>query len=208
MSGAENGRRAAVAERRSKAIKLKNQGLTWYQVAKAMDYLDQQGEPSPALACGDVGRALRQQLQELRQDLEEMVLLADMRDDDLRRKLNIILSTKHPLVQGGKIVKDDEGEVVYDLTPVFAAIDRLMKLEQAYAQRHGLNAPEKLQVALERRTDVEGAVVAEAILAGFDAANLAPQERMLALEAAQSHLRNRDTVVEGEVITEQEDPPQ
>jgi DNA-binding transcriptional MerR regulator len=202
MSGTESGKRAAVAERRNRAIKLKNTGLSWWQVAEAMDYRNAAGEPDPAKACVDVSRALKQQISEMRQNLEELVLLADHREDDLRRKLNMILSTRHPLVQGGKLVKDDDGEQVYDLAPHFAAIDRLIKLEEKYAQRHGLNAPEKLQVALERRTDVEAAVVAEAILAGFDAANLAPQERMLALEAAQSHLHNRDTVIEGEVITD------
>lgn len=204
-NGTPKGQRAAVAERRNRAIKLKNSGLSWYQVAETMQYLDSEGNPSPAAACVDVGRALKQQIGEMRQNLEELVLLADHRDDDIRRRLNLILSQKHPLVQGGKVVKDDAGETVYDLSPHFAAIDRLIKLEEKYAARHGLNAPEKLQVALERRTDVEAAVVAEAILAGFDAANLEPSERMLALEAAQSHLHKRDTVIDGEVITDTED---
>lgn len=198
MDAHGNAKRIVVAERRNKAIKLKNTGLTWYQVAEAVGYLDSSGNPSPAAACMDVSRALKQQVQDLRQNLEEMVLMADTRDDDIRRRLNLILSQKHPLVQGGRIVKDEDGETVYDLSPIFAAIDRLMKLEQAFAARHGLNAPEKLQVALDRRVDLESAVVAEAILAGFDAAGLEPQARMLALEAAQSHLH----AIDGEVVSE------
>lgn len=198
-SGTPNSRRAEVAERRNRAIKLKNSGMTWYQVAEAMEYRDAEGNPDPAKAAMDAHRALKQHLAEMHQSLEEMVLLADHRDDDLRRRLNVILSTRHPLVQGGKVVIDEDGEPVYDLAPHFHAIDRLLKLEQAYANRHGLNAPEKLQVALERRIDVESAVVAEAILAGFDAANLEPQARMLALEAAQNHLHT----IDGEVVSEE-----
>lgn len=199
----ENSNRTLVAQRRAKAIKLRNQGLTWEQVAEAVPYLDSGGKPSRAAACEDVKRALMTARNELNQNLEELVQLADMRDDDLRRRLYTIMSRKHPLIQNGKIVKihneeTGEEETVNDLGPVFAAIDRLLKVEDRYTMRHGLNAPEKLNVALERRQDLESAVVAEAILAGFDAAGLEPQSRMLALEAAQSHLRT----IDGEVVEE------
>lgn len=180
---------------------MKNSGLSWYQVAERVPYLDTEGNPSPAFACVDVSRALKRARREIVSGLEEMVQMADLRDDDLRLRLRTILQTKHYLVQGGKIVKDDNGEPIRDYGPVLAAIDRLHRLEERYAVRHGLNAPEKLNIALERRTDVEATVVTEAILAGFDAAELPADVRMRALEAAQSRL----TTIEGEVVSESTD---
>lgn len=45
-----------------------------------------------------------------------------------------------------------------------------------------------VMVALERRLDLEGSLVADAVMAALDAVNLAPEMRMAALGAAQARL--------------------
>lgn len=192
-----------VAERRSKAIRLRNTGHSWYDVAKILSreygyYLDAHGEPSSAAAAMDVARALKIQRTELNQSLEEMIQLADARYDDMRRVVLQIMARPHYVIQNGGLVEGLDGEPLRDDGPVLAAIDRWLKIEERWAKMHGVDATKELRIALERRTDLEAGAVTEAILAGFDVIEQSAEDRMRALEAAQSRLN----AIDGEVISE------
>lgn len=197
--------RAMVAQRRAKAIELKNRGLSWQQVAEQMapDYNDTDGQPSAAFACVDVSRALKQANKELAMGLEEYREAARMRLDGLRRQVFAVLARPHYVMYQGQFVIDEDGNKVRDDGPVLAAVDRLMKIEERQARIDGTDASEKLTVALDRRVDEETTVVVESILAAFNALpELGPDMRQRALEAAGSHLRT----LEGDVVSETEEP--
>lgn len=197
--------RAMVAQRRAKAIELKNRGLSWQQVAEQMapEYNDTDGHPSAAFACVDVTRALKQANKELAMGLEEYREAARMRLDGLRRQVFAVLARPHYVMYQGQFVIDEDGNKVRDDGPVLAAVDRLMKIEERQAKIDGTDASEKLTIALDRRVDEETTVVVESILAAFNALpELGPDMRQRALEAAGAHLRT----LEGEVVGETEEP--
>lgn len=190
--------RAAVTQRRAKAIELKNRGLTWQQVAEQVPYLDTEGNPSAAFAHVDVTRALKQANKEMSLGLEEYRNLARLRLDVLRRQVFAVLARPHYLYHAGKPVLDENGDPVRDDAPILAAVDRLLKIEERQAKIDGTDASEKLTIAMDRRTEEETAVVVEAILAGANAVDLEPAQRQRMLEAAGSHLRTLDgDVAEG-----------
>jgi hypothetical protein len=199
--------RAMVAQRRARAIELKNRGMSWQQVAEAMaanypEYRDSEGNPSAAVACVDVSRALKQANKELSMGLEEYREAARMRLDGLRRQVFAVLARPHYVLHAGQVVKDDDGNPMRDDGPILAAVDRLLRIEERQAKIDGTDASEKLTIALDRRVDEETTVVVESILAGANAVDLEPAQRQRMLEAAGAHLRT----LEGEVVSETEDP--
>jgi hypothetical protein len=199
--------RAMVAQRRARAIELKNRGMSWQQVAEAMaanypEYRDSEGNPSAAVACVDVSRALKQANKELSMGLEEYREAARMRLDGLRRQVFAVLARPHYVLHAGQVVKDDDGNPMRDDGPILAAVDRLLRIEERQAKIDGTDASEKLTIALDRRVDEETAVVVESILAGANAVDLEPAQRQRMLEAAGAHLRT----LEGEVVGETEEP--
>ena len=196
--------RAMVAQRRAKAIELKNRGLSWQQVAEQMqpDYNDSDGSPSAAFACVDVTRALKQANKELSMGLEEYREAARMRLDGLRRQVFAVLARPHYVLHQGQIVNGPDGQPLKDDGAVLAAVDRLMRIEERQAKIDGTDASEKLTIALDLRVDEETTVVVESILAAFNALpELGPDMRQRALEAAGAHLRT----LEGEVVGETDD---
>lgn len=70
--GMSTAKRAAIAERRGKAVQLRLRGATWDDIAERLDY------SSRSAACKDVSRALEQHLGEVDRGVAEMrrVLLA------------------------------------------------------------------------------------------------------------------------------------
>lgn len=195
--------RAMVAQRRARAIELKNRGLSWQQVAEqlAPDYNDTDGSPSAAFACVDVTRALKQANKELSMGLEEYREAARMRLDGLRRQVFAVLARPHYVLHQGQFVIDENGDKVRDDGPILAAVDRLLRIEERQAKIDGTDASERLTIALDRRVDEETTVVVESILAGANAVDLEPAQRQRMLEAAGAHLRT----LEGEVISETEE---
>lgn len=198
--------RAHVARRRSRAIELKNRGLTWQQVADQMvgeypEYADAEGHASEAYACVDVSRALKQANKELALGLEEYREAARLRLDGLRRQVFAVLARPHYVLHAGQIVHGPDGEPLKDDGVILACVDRLMRIEERSAKIDGTDATEKLTIALDRRVDEETTVVVESILAGANAIELEPAQRQRMLEAAGAHLRT----LEGEVVSESED---
>lgn len=199
--------RAHVAQRRARAVELKNRGLSWQQVAEQLagtypEYLDADGVASAAFACVDVSRALKQANKELSMGLEEYREAARMRLDGMRRQVFAVLARPHYVLHSGQIVNGPDGQPLKDDGVVLACIDRLHRIEERQAKIDGTDASEKLTIALDRRVDEETTVVVESILAGANAVDLEPAQRQLMLEAAGAHLRT----LEGVVVSETEDP--
>jgi len=168
-------------------------GLDWEEVARAVGYTN------GTHASTDVNRYLKKLRTETDKELEGMVQQSDLRYDAMRRKAYSIMTADHPLVQGGKIITDDDGVPLKDCGPPLAALATLMRIEKQWSELHGTEASKKLEIALETRGDVESNLVAEAVLAAAEALSLEPAQRMLALEAAAARL----DVVDAEVISDE-----
>lgn len=187
---------AKVEARRWKAVTLANRGLTHRMVAEQM--ADEYRENNPDLSLVqierhvsvDITRALKAYRQRADQGIEEKLTAAVLRLNEIRRRLYAVIVADHFVLQGGQIVKDDEGRPLKDNSPVLAALGQLRALEEQQARLEGTNAREKIDIALERRVTDEATDVVEAILAGFSAVpELEPAVRQRVLEAAGAHLR-------------------
>lgn len=178
-------------EKIKKAAHLKHVvGLTWDECAKAT------GFNTPGACQLAVTRHMAKVARETEKTLEPMIAALDMRYDAMRKRVHAILAADHPLVQNGVIVRDSNGVPLKDAGPTLAALNAWLNIEKAWSATHGTDASKKLEIALERRGDLESNLVAEAVLAAVEALGLEPQQRMLALETAARRLE----VVDGEVI--------
>jgi hypothetical protein len=183
--------RLRIEQRRAKAIHLKTVvGLTWEQVAEQCGYNDK------AHAFNDISRALKQQARANKKSLEELVEQQDIRLDAMRQRTYAIMVAPAYVIQGGKFVLDSDGNKVRDNGPALAALSTLLRIEERWSNLHGTDASKKLEIALERRTDVESNLVTEAILAAAEALTLPPADRMRMLEAAAARLE----VVDAEIV--------
>jgi DNA-binding transcriptional MerR regulator len=72
------------------------------------------------------------------------------------------------------------------------AIDRLTKLSESRRKLWALDMPQPIDVALSRRLDVEGDVVADAVAAALEVLGLDEERRMLALRAAVARLSGEE----------------
>lgn len=177
---------------------MKRSGMTYEQIAQAIP--EYNGRRTNAYR--DIKKAMGDARELLAESVEQLIQMEDERDDDMRRRLYAIIARPHYVVQAGAIVMGQDGRPLLDDMPILAAIDRLGALSKRFSSRHGLDAPERIEIAFEERADLEVRRVVEAILAGFAAADLPADKRMLALEAAQASLG----VIDGEVVSDTEDP--
>jgi hypothetical protein len=171
-------------------------GLTWDETAKATDYA------SPQACQTAVSRHMKRVARETEKELEPMIAQLDMRYDAMRKRVHGVLAADHPLVQNGVIIKDDQGRPLKDAGPVLAAISTWLRIEKQWSETHGTDASKKLEIALEKRTDLEANLISEAVMAGIEALGLEPAQRMLALEAAAARLE----IVDGEVVEDVDEP--
>jgi hypothetical protein len=165
-------------------------GLTWDETAKAV------GFNSPQACQITVSRHMKKVARETEKELEPMIAAIDMRYDAMRKRIHGVLAADHPVVQNGVIIRDDQGRPLKDAGPVLAAISTWLRIEKQWSETHGTDASKKLEIALERRSDLESNLIAEAVMAGIEALGVDPAQRMLALEAAAARL----DVVDAEVI--------
>jgi hypothetical protein len=178
-------------QRRAKAIHLRCVvGLTWEQIAEQCGYANR------SHAHNDITSALKRQARENKISLEEYVEQQDVRLNAMRQRAYAIMVAPAYLVQGGRVVLDDDGNKIRDNGPALAALSTLLRIEERWSNLHGTDASKKLEIALERRTDLESNLVTEAILAAAEALTLPPADRMRMLEAAAARLE----VVDAEVI--------
>ncbi len=84
-------------------------------------------------------------------EVDDLRRLAQERLDDQRRSINAVRSRTHFVVQGGKVVKDDDGTPLVDDGPVLAANAALLKLEEREARMYGYD---RLDAALAQRLEL------------------------------------------------------
>lgn len=144
-----------ITARREEAIRLRNRGATWREVADALGY------DSPQSAITDMRRALDQRREQLGLSLDQY-REKQLASIDMQRKAVIgVLEAFHYTVNNGMIVTGPDGNPLLDDAPILRAVDRLKALDEREARLLGLDAP----------TSMAGTVVTY-IIEGVDPADL------------------------------------
>lgn len=180
--------REARAVRDAEIYRLKVAGLTERAIAERYSL-------APATVHEIIDRGRRDLLTPGAEALRQME--AD-RLDDARRAASAVRSRVHYVVQGGQVVTGPDGQPLRDDAPVLKANEQLVRISESWRKLFGLDAPEQLNIALERRVDEESADVAEVLLKVIpevlEAAGLTLGNQGLltqhALELAGWHLRS------------------
>jgi hypothetical protein len=128
------------AQRDTEAIRMLSQGCTYQEVSDALGYG----------GSGNACRAVKRALAELpAREVAELRQIAGERLDRLTREAFAVLDHDHLTIsQGGKVVRDDDGNLVHDDGPKLAAIDRLLRIEERRARLYGMDAPTKFSATL------------------------------------------------------------
>lgn len=134
-------RRINTAERDAQAARLRAQHLTYDQIATELGYADR------GHAYQAVQRALLAAVKEPAEELRQLEL---ERLDTLARTCEGILARHHVMVSHGRIIKDDDGQVLLDDGPVMQAVDRLLKIQERRAKLLGLDTPVKADVTVHQ----------------------------------------------------------
>lgn len=144
------------AELDAKVLQLKNEGLTFREIADRLGY----SAPSYMYRCYQRGirRVVDPHVAEYRSNQ-----LAEIEAE--RALLEEIIHAYHPVVSQGHIVSvitgmDDAGKPVYgdaleDAGPILAAMDRRAKLRAQEMDLLGLKAPVKVDATIYEVTEVE-----------------------------------------------------
>jgi len=125
------GTRETAAERRVKALELRKQGQSYRAIAAQLGINER-------TAHTDVQRALRALAALEQASAAEYRTMELERLDTLTVEAARVLSATHPLVSGGKVLRD-----VTDDGPKLAAIDRLLRISESRRKLLGLDAPAK-----------------------------------------------------------------
>jgi hypothetical protein len=129
-------------DRDVQAAVLHSQGLSYQEIA------DQLGYPDKGNAYRGVERALAERTQgdTLRAAREKRLLELD----ELRAALWPAILNPPPLVsRTGKIVHDDDGQVVPDVQAQVAAVSALIRASERTARLQGLDAPRRVYASVE-----------------------------------------------------------
>jgi hypothetical protein len=152
-------------ERDAEAFRMRSRGSTLNEIAVALGYSN----------ATHVSVSLRRHVDRyVRPAADEYRALMDERLDHMRRETMRVLETTHYKVSDGRVIyhapcdcpRDIYGDgghcphwkPLEDDSPVLAAVDRLLKIEERQAKLHGLDAPVKQRVEVANVTvKVEGA---------------------------------------------------
>lgn len=174
-------KRATIADRRARLVQYRLDGRKYDEIYEELGYV------SPQAASKDFTRALEENLArqhtsiEVYREIEVLRLNGELeRLTRLYERVEKILDEQHITIsQGGRVVLHD-GETVPDWGPVFAAVDRLVRIDDSRrrnAERRakllGLDAPQQVEVltidaidaqiaTLQRQLAATDAEVAEA----------------------------------------------
>jgi uncharacterized protein Smg (DUF494 family) len=164
-------KKVVIADRRTEMVKMRLAGHTYAEIAETLDYT------SATAASKDFSRVLESQLAEQRTSIEVYRETEILRlDGELERltrlyaKVERILDKFHVTVQFGKVITVD-GEPLEDDSPALAAVDRLIRIEDARRRNSerrskllGLDAAQRLEVTIDD-LDAEAARLNELLAA-------------------------------------------
>lgn len=126
-------------------LRLRADGLTYAQIAGEL------GFATPAAAAAAGKRALKASKALLGRQSGELTTLELERLDLLEQAAWAVLRRRHVTIQEGRIVRDDDGEVVEDDAPVLQAIDRLVRISDIRSRLIAANrAPGTIEAATHR----------------------------------------------------------
>jgi DNA-binding CsgD family transcriptional regulator len=140
--------RADVAARRARVLALRLEHRPYAEIATELGI-------TASTARTDYARSLEQL--KLEQDAQASTArnVEQAKLDMLEAAAVGVLRRRHITVQHGKIVRDEDGEVVEDDAPVLQAIDRLVRIAQRRATLTGMDAPVRIEVDDARRAEIE-----------------------------------------------------
>jgi hypothetical protein len=115
-------------------LELRRYGNTYRQIAAQLGI-------SPANAHKRVTRGLDRTRREPGDALRELEL---ERLDQLQVEATKVLAGNHVVIQGGKVVRDKQGEPYRDHGPTLAAIRTLLQVQERRARLLGLDAPTRV----------------------------------------------------------------
>jgi hypothetical protein len=127
--------KVAVREREARALELRRDGLTYAQIGEVLGVNRQ-------MATRIVQRGLDRIVREPAEQIRRLEL--DRLDHLQVEGLNV-LHRRHVVVQGGKVVKDDDGQPIVDDGPTLHAIHTVLKVQARRAKLLGLDAPAKVE---------------------------------------------------------------
>jgi IS30 family transposase len=151
--GEHGNHRHVSAQRRKRVVELRDEGLSFRQIAAEVGidvhtaWRHYQAAcraiPAEAIAAHAANQAKRRAEQLERIDME-------------RESVMEVLTAFHVTVSQGRVVSLDDGGPIEDTAPVLAAIDRLVKLDDQEAKLLGLYAEQKMAVSGGVRYEVVG----------------------------------------------------
>jgi hypothetical protein len=92
--------------------------------------------------------------------MAERARMLDGLDED-EAKCWAIFGRFHPVVSGGDLVRDQNGELLEDVGPKLAALDRVLRIRERRARLLGLDAPARARV------EVVGEDALDALIASY-----------------------------------------
>lgn len=150
-------------ERDAEAFRMRSRGSTLAEIALALGYA------TPT----HVSTSLRRHVERrVKPAVDEYIALQEDRLDHMRREVLRVLETTHYKVSDGRVIYHAECECpqglygercphwkpLEDDSPVLAAVDRLLKIEERIAKLHGIDKPVKHEMSVSNVTvRVEGA---------------------------------------------------
>jgi hypothetical protein len=131
--------KVAVREREARALALRRDGHTYAEIGEVLCVNRQ-------MATRVVKRGLDRIV---REPAEQVRVLELERLDQAQVEALAVLRSHHVLVQGGRVIKDDDGQPLADPGPVLAAIGTLLKIMERRAKLLGLDRPARHDVSAD-----------------------------------------------------------
>lgn len=137
------------AERDREACRLRSRRMTYQQISDQLGYG----------GLGNAHRAVKKVLAEIPRDAGEELLQLELDQLDMMTDavLKVLEAEHYTVSQGRLIYLHEDAPPLADDSPVLAAVDRLLKIQERRARLLGLDAPSK-QTVTHAKADVDAAV--------------------------------------------------
>lgn len=139
----------ATADKAAAAARLKAEHprMTYQQIADAVGYSDK----------GSAWRAIQKcRNAVLQQAGAELIASEAAQLDDLFVSAMEVLERAHVMVSHGRVIKDDEGNVLLDDGPKLAALREMRAIRESYRKLLGVDQPTQVAVSGQVRYEVVG----------------------------------------------------
>jgi len=131
-------------DRDREAARLKALGWSFEEIAQRLDLTSRHtGQPDPYRAAAAIKRAMAEAI---RFAGDEMRLMELKSLDELEALAWRTLRNRHPLVQQGRIVRNELDEALDDDRYILELIDRILRIKERRAKLLGLDAPVRSEV--------------------------------------------------------------